>query len=103
MLIIVSVLIGLGVLALIVFLALVWSNFWPDVVGKLMNSDSRLVRVNGRDYYQLNVSYVFQVESKQYESRSIMFLGGGLHKNEMDAFKRLEDINKEPFVVHYCQ
>lgn len=102
MLIIVGVLIGLGILAFILFLMLIWSNSWPVTTGKLLDSATRMIRVNGREHYQLNVSYAFGAEGGQYESRTIKFLGGGLHKTEADALKLLEDIDKTPFVVRYC-
>ena len=73
MLIIVGVLIGLGSLAFILFLMLIWSNSWPVTTGKLLNSATRVVRINGRDHDQLNVSYTFEVEGGRYESQAIKF------------------------------
>lgn len=102
MLTIVSMLIGLGCLAFILFLILIWSKSWPIASGKLLNSATRMLSVNGRDHYQLNVSYAFEAEGERHEARSIKFLGGGLHKNEAAALKLLEDIDQNPLIVHYC-
>jgi hypothetical protein len=98
----VGVLIGLGVLAFVLFLMLIWSKSWPVATGKLLSSATKMVRVNGRDHYQLNVSYAFEAEGERYEARSIKFLGGGLQKSEAAALKLFEDIDQTPFIVHYC-
>lgn len=102
MLVMMSVLIGLGCLAFILFLMLIWSNSWSAVTGKLLNSATRMVRINGRDHYRLDVSYVFEVEGNQYESQTIKFLGGGLHKNEDEALKLLRSFDKGSLIVRYC-
>lgn len=102
MLIAVSVLIGLGCLSFVLFLTIIWSKYWPTATGKLLNAATRLVSINGRDHYQLIVSYSFEVEGERYESRSIQFLGGGLQKNEAAALKLLAGINKSPLLVRYC-
>lgn len=102
MLIVVSVLIGLGSLAFILFLMLAWSNSWPETTGKLLNSATKMVRINGRDHYRLDVSYVFEVEGNRYESQTIKFLGGGLHKNEGEALKLLRSFDKDSLIVRYC-
>lgn len=102
MLVMMSVLIGLGCLAFILFLMLIWSNSWPITAGKLLNSATRMVRINGRDHYQLNVSYVFEAEGSRYESQAIKFLGGGLHKSEADAIELLRGLDKDSLTVRYC-
>lgn len=97
-----GVLIGLGCLAFILFLMLIWSSSWPGTTGKLLNSATRMVRINGRDHYQLNVSYTFEAEGKRYESQTIKFLGGGLHKSETDALTLLKGFDKDSLIVRYC-
>lgn len=99
----VGVLIGLGALAFVLFLMLIWSKSWPVATGKLLSSATKMVRVNGRAHYQLNVSYAFEAEGERHEARSIKFLGGGLQKSEAAALKLLEDIDQTPFIVHYVR
>ena len=102
MLIVFICIFALGLISLGLFGILIWSKSWPAVKGNLIQAERDLVSVNGREYYQINANYSFEVDGKIYSSKTIMFLGGGLHKNKTAAFKLLDSINTKELKVHYC-
>ena len=102
MLIVVGMLIILGILAIALFLMLLWSNSWPAIAGRIVNSAVRSVQINGRDHHKVDVEYEYSIHGQLYRSQTIKFLGGGLQKTEVEAQELLKRISQDSCTVRYC-
>lgn len=102
MLMVVGILIALGIISIIMFLLLIWSNTWPAVAGRILNSAVRTVRIEGRVHHKVEVDYEYSTNGQLYRSQTIKFLGGGLQKTEAEAQELLKRIGQDSCTVRYC-
>lgn len=92
----------LAVVFSVVLSFMVWSNYWPSVVGELIDSNHKVITMNGRTGYRIDVTYKFYVDQKKNVSNTLVLLGDGLHKSQSDAENVIDNLKSKPLAVFYC-